>query len=115
MNASGLNARRLFLAACAVATSSSFISFVAAAPAAAEPTDPGPVGPAADVSNVIPAAGVLEGMWREYVPRNAAPPVHMGAVDQFFQDVIPTATQIGDLFAFLQQFRAPAVITGPLS
>ncbi|WP_326546888.1 hypothetical protein QGN32_01290 [Mycolicibacterium sp. ND9-15] len=107
MDASALNALRL-LAACAAAT---FCGLVAAVPAAAEPVEPGPTGPTADASNVIPAAGVLEGMWREYVPRNAAPPAQMGAVDRFFAEFVPSATQIGDFFAFLQQFRAPATIT----
>lgn len=108
MNASRLNAPRLLAATCAVAA---FGFFVAAVPAAAEPTDPGTPGPVTGASDMIPAVGVLEGMWRQYVPSNAAPPAQMGAVNRLFDEFVPTATQVSDFFTFIQQFRAPL---GPL-
>nr|WP_090278760.1 hypothetical protein [Mycolicibacterium komanii]CRL74407.1 hypothetical protein CPGR_03642 [Mycolicibacterium komanii] len=104
MKASRLTAPRLLIAACAVAASGLFLSAV---PAAAEPFDPAPPGPYAGSSDVIPAVGVLEGMWRQYVPRNAAPPAQMGAVDRFFDEFVPTPTQVSDFFAVIQQFRLP--------
>nr|WP_090345650.1 hypothetical protein [Mycolicibacterium malmesburyense]CRL78150.1 hypothetical protein CPGR_04538 [Mycolicibacterium malmesburyense] len=108
MKASRLTASRLLIAACAVAASGLFF---AAAPAAAQPVDPVSPGPVAGSSDVIPAIGVLEGMWRQYVPPNAAPPAQMGAVDRFFNEFVPTPGQVSDFFGFIQQFRGP---TGPL-
>lgn len=102
MKASRITARRLLIAACAVAASGFFF---ASAPATAEPFDPAPPGPSGGASDVIPAVGVLEGMWRQYVPRDAAPPAQMGAVDRFFDDFVPTPTQVSDFFAVIQQFR----------
>ncbi|KUI33975.1 hypothetical protein AU197_04935 [Mycobacterium sp. IS-1590] len=105
MNASHLPASRLLSAACAVAASG---LFVAVAPtAAAQPTDVAPPGPSTTASDVIPAVGVLEGMWQQYVPRNVAPPDQMGAVDRFFNEFVPTATQVSDFFTIIQQFRGP--------
>lgn len=112
MNASRLTAPRLLIAACAVAASGLFLG---AAPASAEPFDPAPPGPSTGASDVIPAVGVLEGMWRAYVPRDAAPPDQMASVDRFFSDFVPKPAQIGDLFRFLEQFRAPMPIPGPIA
>ncbi|KUI11899.1 hypothetical protein AU193_01915 [Mycobacterium sp. GA-1285] len=109
MNSSRLNAPRLLLATCAVAASGYFL---AAVPASAEPTDTWTPGPATTASDVIPAVGVLEGMWRQYVPRTVAPPDQMGAVDRFFTEFVPTATEVSDFFGFIQQLRPPA---GPLA
>lgn len=111
MNASGRRTSRLLVA---LFTAAAFGSVVVAAPAAAEPTDSGVTGPASDASDVLPVARVLEGMWSAYVPRDAAPPAHIGAVDQFFEQFVPTTTQVGDFFAFLQQFRPPAMTMGPI-
>lgn len=104
MNASRLTVSRLLFAVCAVAASGLFFG---SAPAVAEPFDPAPPGPSAGASDVIPAVGVLEGMWRQYVPRNVAPPDQMGAVDRFFNEFVPTATQVSDFFTVIQQFRGP--------
>ncbi|UUO00361.1 hypothetical protein M4D79_15120 [Mycolicibacterium novocastrense] len=105
MNASRLTVSRLLFAACAVAASGLFLS--AAPQAAAQPADIAPPGPSTTASDVIPAVGVLEGMWRQYVPRNMAPPDQMGAVDRFFNDFVPSATQVSDFFTVIQQFRGP--------
>ncbi|OBG91117.1 hypothetical protein A5698_21245 [Mycobacterium sp. E136] len=112
MKASRLTAPRLLIAACHVAASGFLF---ASAPAAAEPFDPAPHGPSAGGSDVIPAVGVLEGMWRQYVPRDAAPPDQMASVDRFFSDFVPKPAQIGDLFAFLEHFRGPMTNPGGIS
>ncbi len=105
MNASRFTAGRLLFALCAVAASGLFLAV--APSAAAQPSDIAPPGPGPTASDVIPAVGVLEGMWQQYVPRNVAPPDQMGAVDRFFNDFVPTATQVSDFFTIIQQFRGP--------
>ncbi|OBK75214.1 hypothetical protein [Mycobacterium sp. 1164985.4] len=112
MKASRITARRLLIAACAVAASGFFF---ASAPATAEPFDPAPPGPSGGASDVIPAVGVLEGMWRTYVPPDAAPPDQMASVDRFFSDFVPNPAQVGALFGFLEHFRAPMPIPGPIA
>ncbi|MGE2720013.1 hypothetical protein [Mycolicibacterium celeriflavum] len=104
MKASRLTAPRLLIATCAVAASGLSLT---AAPAVAQPADPVSPGPSAGSADVIPAIGVLEGMWRQYVPPNAAPPAQMGAVDRFFNEFVPSPAQVGDFFGFIEQFRGP--------
>lgn len=93
---------RLLLAACAAAASAFCFSAV---PVRAEPTDYAPPGPTTDGSNVLPVAGVLEGMWSEYVAPNAMSPDPIGSADRFVEQFVPTTTQVRDFFAFLEQFR----------
>lgn len=83
---------------------------VAATPAAAEPVDPDFTGPPVDGSEVLPVVGVIDGMWREYVPPNAVPPGPTGQINQLIEQFVPTTTQVRDFFAFIQQFRSPETI-----
>lgn len=98
----------LFLAGAATAWGIGF----AAAPAVAEPADT-PSGPTTDEFIGLPAASVVEGMWREYVPANAVPQGPIGQVDQLIEQFLPTTTQVRDFFVFIQQFRPPAPIIRP--
>jgi hypothetical protein len=111
MSTSARSAAPLLLAASAAAAWG--IGF-AAAPAVAEPADSTTIGPTTGDSTVLPVTSVIEGIWSEYVPPNAGMlPSPIGPVDQVIQQFVPTTTQVRDFFAFIQQFRPPATITGP--
>jgi hypothetical protein len=111
MSTSARSAAPLLLAAIAAAAWA--IGF-AAAPAVAEPADSTTIGPATSDSTVLPVTSVIQGLWSDYVPANAAElPSPIGPVDQVIERFAPTTTQVRDFFAFVQQFRPPATVAGP--
>lgn len=105
MVTSARTATRLLLAGTA-ATACAF--GVAIASAAAEPPDSDFTGPTFGGSDVPPVVGVIDGMWREYVPADTVPPGTIGQIDQLIDQFVPTTTQVRDFFSFIQQFRPPA-------
>ncbi|ULE31975.1 hypothetical protein [Mycobacterium sp. IDR2000157661] len=107
---SARSAARLLLAA----TASAALAFgVAVSPAAAQPADSEFTGPTIGGPDVLPVVGVLDGMWREYVPPNAVPPATIGQIDGLIDQFVPTTTEVRDFFGFLQQFPRPGVIRQP--
>jgi hypothetical protein len=111
VSTSARSAALLFLAASAAAAWG--IAF-AAAPAVAEPADSATTDPTTGDSTILPVTSVVEGIWNQYVPPNAAVlPSPIGPVDQFVAQFVPTTGQVRDFFAFIQQFRPPATTTRP--
>lgn len=85
-----------------------------AAPAPAEPADSTSTGPTTGDFTVLPVTRVIEGVWNQYVPANAAVlPSPIGPVDRFVAQFVPTTAQVRDFFAVIQQFRPSPPIPRP--